>query len=40
MVLEDDRVVPQGTPAELMEQGSLYRRVVELQNESAQWCLG
>ena len=26
-------------PAELMEAGGLYRRMVELQNESAQWRL-
>ena len=26
-------------PAELMEQGGLYRRMVELQSESAQWRL-
>ena len=29
----------QGTPAELMEQGGLYRRMVELQSESARWRL-
>ena len=40
VVLEDGHVVQQGTPAELMEQGGLYRRMVELQNESAQWRLG
>lgn len=26
--------------AELMEVGGLYRRMVELQSESAQWVLG
>ena len=39
VVLEDGHVVQQGTPAELMEQGGLYRRMVGLQNESAQWRL-
>ena len=39
VVLEDGHVVQQGTPAELMEQGGLYRRMVELQSESAQWRL-
>ena len=40
VVLEDGHVVQQGSPAELMEQGGLYRRMVELQNENAQWRLG
>ena len=40
VVLEDGHVAQQGTPAELMEQDGLYRRMVELQNESAQWRLG
>ena len=39
VVLEDGHVVQQGTPAELMEQGGLYRRMVELQSESARWRL-
>ena len=39
VVLEDGHVVQQGTPAELMEQGGLYRRMVELQSESAKWRL-
>ena len=39
VVLEDGHVAQQGTPAELMEQDGLYRRMVELQNESAQWRL-
>lgn len=39
VVLEDGHVVQQGAPAELMEQGGLYRRMVELQSESAQWRL-
>ena len=40
VVLEDGHVAQQGTPAELMEQGGLYRRMVELQSENAQWRLG
>ena len=40
VVLEDGHVAQQGTPAELMEQGGLYRRMVELQSESARWQLG
>ena len=40
VVLEDGHVAQQGTPAELMEQGGLYRRMVELQRETAQWKLG
>ena len=39
VVLEDGHVAQQGPPAELMEQGGLYRRMVELQSESAQWRL-
>ena len=35
VVLENGHVAQQGTPAELMEQGGLYRRMVELQRESA-----
>ena len=40
VVLENGRVAQQGTPKELMEQGGLYRRMVELQSETAQWKLG
>ena len=40
VVLENGHVAQQGTPAELMEQGGLYRRMVELQSENAQWRLG
>ena len=39
VVLENGRVSEQGTPAELMEKGGLYRRMVELQSHSAQWQL-
>ena len=40
VVLENGHVAEQGTPAELMERGGLYRRMVELQRESARWQLG
>ena len=39
VVLENGRVAEQGTPAELMERGGLYRLMVELQSESARWKL-
>ena len=39
VVLDNGRVAEQGTPAELMARGGLYRRMVELQNQSAQWQL-
>ena len=39
VVLENGHVAQQGTPAELMEQGGLYRRMVELQSENTQWRL-
>ena len=39
VVLENGHVAQQGSPAELMKAGGLYRRMVELQNESAQWQL-
>ena len=40
VVLENGHVTEQGTPTELMERGGLYRRMVELQSESARWQLG
>ena len=40
VVLENGRIAQQGSPKELMEQGGLYRRMVELQSETAQWKLG
>lgn len=40
VVLENGCVIQQGTPEELMEQGGLYRHMVELQKETAQWKLG
>ena len=39
VVLKEGKVVQQGTPKELMAQGGLYRRMVELQSESARWNL-
>ena len=39
VVLEDGRVAQQGTPAELMEQGGLYKHMWELQREGAGWQL-
>ena len=39
VVLENGHVAQQGTSAELMAQGGLYRRMVELQKETAQWKL-
>ena len=39
VVLDNGRVAEQGTPAELMARGGLYRRMVELQSQSAQWQL-
>ncbi len=40
VVLADGQVAESGSPAELMAKGGLYRRMVELQRESAQWKLG
>ena len=40
VVLENGHVAQQGTPEKLMEQGGLYKRMVELQKETAQWKLG
>ena len=39
VVLSGGTVAQQGTPAELMEEGGLYCRMVELQRESAGWRL-
>ena len=40
VVLERGRVAQQGKPEELMRKGGLYRRMAELQKETAQWELG
>lgn len=39
VVLADGRVAEEGTPAELMDKKGLYRRMVELQRQSAGWRL-
>lgn len=39
VVLADGRVAEEGTTAELMDKNSLYRRMVELQRQSAGWRL-
>ena len=40
VVLADGKVVEQGSPSELMEKGGLFRRMVALQRQSANWKLG
>lgn len=39
VVLAGGRVAEEGTPAQLMEKGGLYHRMVELQRQSAGWKL-
>lgn len=39
VVLANGRVAEEGAPAELMAKGGLYRRMVELQQQSARWSL-
>ena len=39
VVLENGKTVQQGSPAELMEQDGLYRHMVRIQQESADWTL-
>ena len=39
VVLSDGQVAEEGSPSELMEKGGLYRRMVELQQQSSQWRL-
>ena len=39
IVLEDGRVVGQGTHAELMTQGGLYRRFIEIREQAEGWRL-
>lgn len=39
VVLADGKVAEEGSPAELMAKGGLYRRMLELQRKSAQWSL-
>ena len=37
VVLDNGHIVEQGSPSELMEKNGIYRRLVDLQSESAQW---
>lgn len=39
VVLDEGRVVEQGTPQELLDAGGLFSRMVQLQTESAGWAL-
>lgn len=39
VVLDEGRVVEQGSPAELLEQNGLFSRMVKLQSESSGWSL-
>ena len=39
VVLEGGRVAQQGTPRQLLAEDGLYRRMVQLQNESLNWSL-
>ena len=39
VVLDEGRVVEQGTPQELLDAGGLFSRMVQLQTESAGWTL-
>lgn len=40
IVLADGQVAEEGTPTDLMKKNGLYRRMVELQRQSAGWQLG
>ena len=40
VVLSGGKVAEEGAPQELMEKGGLFRRMVELQRQSAKWQLG
>lgn len=39
IVLENGQLTQQGSPAELLEQPGTYRRMVELQTQTAEWSL-
>lgn len=39
VVLEDGKGVEDGTPEELLEKDGVYRRMVELQKMSLEFCL-
>ena len=40
VVLADGHVAEEGTPEQLIEQGGMFRRMVELQRESSNWQIG
>lgn len=40
VVLANGKVAEEGAPAKLMAKGGLYRRMVDLQQQSSQWKLG
>ena len=40
LVVEDGRIVQQGTHAELMAQGGLYRRFIEIREQAEGWRIG
>ena len=37
VVLADGHVVEEGTPKQLLDQGRIFRHMVELQKESSNW---
>lgn len=39
VVLADGRVAEQGSPAKLLEKGGVFRGMVELQQQAANWAL-
>lgn len=39
VVLDEGRIVEQGSPAELLEQNGLFSRMVKLQSQSSTWAL-
>ena len=39
IVLADGKVTEEGSPAQLMAKNGIYRRMVELQRQSAGWRL-
>ena len=40
LVVEDGRIVQQGTHAELMAQDGLYRRFIEIREQAEGWRIG
>ena len=39
LVVDDGRIVQRGTHAELMTQGGLYRRFIEIREQAEGWRL-